>query len=210
MPKPHEQYETYYAMYAHFNAALFDGALAPAVLTFSRQSGTLGFFSPERWEAGGKTSHEIALNPSYLQARSPIEVASTLVHEMVHAWQAQHGTVPRGGYHDRQWAAKMDSIGLAPTSTGLPGGRRTGDRMTHLVVDGGPFSRAWHRAPRRCTLPWLARPDAAGKGRRAASKVKYTCEGECGCNVWGKPGLVIRCVESRTLFVAAEATDGDE
>jgi hypothetical protein len=43
-----------------------------------------GFFAPERWEKGNAVKHEISLNPSHLRSRKPIEVASTLVHEMVH------------------------------------------------------------------------------------------------------------------------------
>jgi len=37
---------------------------------------------------------------------------------MVHQWQQHHGKPGRRGYHNKQWAAKMNSVGLVPTHTG--------------------------------------------------------------------------------------------
>src|SRR4051812_47129509 len=86
------QFDAYQGMYDFFNRVLFAGELAPVLLNFSRASKTLGFFAPERWEnAGAEVTHEISLNPAHLKSRPPREVASTLVHEMVHAWQQGHG-----------------------------------------------------------------------------------------------------------------------
>ena len=43
----------------------------------------------------------------------PIEESmGTLVHEMVHFWQQEFGTPSRRGYHNREWADKMEALGL--------------------------------------------------------------------------------------------------
>jgi hypothetical protein len=82
----------------------------------------------------------------------------------------------------------MREIGLIPTATGEPGGKETGQKVTHIVEGGGRFEKA-------CTA-FLARnlailyQDRAGNGeaakKKAASKTKYTCPG-CGFNAWAKP-----------------------
>ncbi|MCM5163877.1 sprT domain-containing protein, partial [Escherichia coli] len=46
------------------------------------------------------------------------------------------------GYHDRVWGEKMEQIGLMPSNTGLPGGRKTGQQMTHYIIRGGRFQTA--------------------------------------------------------------------
>jgi predicted SprT family Zn-dependent metalloprotease len=202
-PTP-KQAAAYQAMYDHFNEKLFRGALAPVLLNFSRKANTLGFFAPERWVGDRKrTHHEISLNPAYLATREPREVASTLVHEMVHAWQEQYGEPSRTGYHNKQWASKMESVGLTPSSTGMPGGARVGQRMSHYIEDGGAFARAFARMPKRCWFPWVCGESEEGRKRRersARSKTKYECP-SCETNVWGKPGLLIQCAVCDELLV---------
>jgi hypothetical protein len=57
--------------------------------------------------------------------------------------QHQFGKPPRNSYHDKQWAGKMRQIGLIPTATGEEGGKETGQKMHHLIEEGGPFQRAF-------------------------------------------------------------------
>ncbi len=104
----------------------------------------LGFFYPERF-SNRQTAicNEIALNPAYFLDRGCKDVMSTLVHEMVHAWQHHFGKAGRRGYHNKQWAAKMVQVGLLPTSTGIAGGKQTGQRVSHLVMHDGEFDRAY-------------------------------------------------------------------
>jgi hypothetical protein len=107
------QFSAYRQMWDYFNVMLFAGILRPVILNFSRAANSLGFFAPLRWQHGaGATTHEISLNPVYLKRRSPRDVASTLVHEMAHLWQQEHGTPGRRGYHNEEWARKMDELGL--------------------------------------------------------------------------------------------------
>lgn len=193
-----EQFRAYQAMYDYFNAVLFLGSLSPVLLNFSRAGRAYGFFAPERWESADARTHEISLNPHHLLTRPAIETTSTLVHEMVHLWQWEQGKTSRRGYHNQEWAEKMQAVGLMPSDTGLPGGRLTGQRMTHYIIDSGPFSLAFAEMPSEHLLPWQALPDpqtAAGgakKGAMSRNKAVYSCPNGHG-KVWGKPELDIRC-----------------
>lgn len=79
------------------------------------------------------------MNPAYFAVCPPEEVMQTLVHEMVHLWQYHFGKPGRRGYHNKEWANKMESIGLMPSSTGQPGGKRTGDKMADYIIEGSVF-----------------------------------------------------------------------
>lgn len=192
----------------YFDNELFDRSLKPCLLNLSRsRRGVRGFFAPKRWESALETSEaigEISLNPTNLRGRTACEVASTFVHEMVHLWQEQFGRPGRRGYHNRQWASKMEEIGLIPTSTGVPGGRKIGERMTHYILEGGAFSRAWEKLeagnqlPFTCTeggffpVPVAIAAQIVPEARRKRNKVKYACV-RCKTNVWGKAGLPLIC-----------------
>ncbi|KQP14781.1 SprT-like domain-containing protein [Pseudorhodoferax sp. Leaf267] len=135
-----ETYDELQVAYSHFNARLFDGALPDCLITLQREKSTCGYFSAKRFaRADGETTDEIALNPSYFAAVPLVETMQTLVHEMVHLWQHHYGAPGRVRYHNEEWAAKMEGIGLMPSSTGRPGGKRTGDKMSDYAVEGGPF-----------------------------------------------------------------------
>ena len=173
-----EQFAAYQALAQDFNEQLFAGELPSVLLNFSRKGRrTRGFFAPHRWEKGAAITHEISLNPQILKERAPIDTAATLVHEQCHLWQCVFGTPSRAGYHNREWAKKMAAVGLMPSHTGEPGGQRTGQRMSHYVLPGGPFARAFQEMLAEYLLPWLAR-EAPGPSRaRRPSKVKYRCPG---------------------------------
>jgi hypothetical protein len=201
------QFVAFGAMFAYFNRELFEGRLPDCMLNFSRKAKTLGFFAPDRWENGAKKRHEISVNPSWLKLRKPIETASTLVHEMAHLWQQEHGEPSRSGYHNKEWAAKMRAVGLIPSSTGEPGGKETGQHMTHYVDAGGAFARAFARMPKGYSLPWMGVAELedakSPKPKTDASKSKYTCPG-CDANVWGKPDLEIQCIACEETFELAD------
>jgi hypothetical protein len=184
----------FYVAYAHFNAALFDGELPECLITMQRRKGSRGYFAGERFghrEDEETILDEIALNPATFIGRTDREIISTLVHEMAHLWQHHFGKPGRGRYHNKQWAAKMDELGLTPSHTGEPGGKRTGERVSHYIVEGGPYARAWDALP-GFRLDYQdrisGRPPAPGK-----VKCKYVCEG-CDIHVWGKSDLQILCV----------------
>ena len=213
-----KQFNAYQAMFDHFNRTLFGAKLRPVLLNFSRHAGALGFFAPSRWATGTGTDvkqdvrHEISLNPAWLRSRPPIDVASTLVHEMVHLWQQDNGQPSRRGYHNEQWARAMESVGLIPSSTARPGGARVGQKVSHYIEAGGRFEKAFSKLPKRCRLPWTCEEldPVAKKKAKQKNKVKYTCPG-CGANVWGKPSLAVGCLECEEQFQEdGGAGDGGE
>ena len=128
--------------YNHFNATLFEGKLPKVLFTVQRQKNVMGYFSLERWTSvGGDRCHEIAINPAYIARAALLEVFQTLCHEMAHCFQHCYGNPSRTAYHNKEWADHMESIGLMPSATGLPGGARTGQKMNDYPLKGGAFIR---------------------------------------------------------------------
>lgn len=129
--------------YDFFNEKLFNKGLPDMLITLQRGKNTFGYFAPERF-TGESNLSELAMNPDYFGGRSLADTLSTLVHEMVHVWQYHTPDVKkcRGGYHDRVWGGKMEQIGLMPSNTGQPGGKKNGQQMTHYIIRGGQFQNA--------------------------------------------------------------------
>jgi len=213
-PITEREYHAFQVAYDFFNAELFAGTLPHVLVTLQRKANAKGYFSPDRFEGRSEkvTAHELAMNPDVFTGRTDEEICSTLAHEMAHVWQQTHGTPSRGGYHNKQWAAKMKEIGLYPSDTGEPTGKETGQHMTHYIVRGGPYQTAFTRlAGSGFRLNWqshdyrtaLGGTGVAGGGmvvgkagvdrkKKAASKTKYTCP-QCGANAWAKPQTLLIC-----------------
>lgn len=187
--------------YEHFNKALFGGKLPTCVITLHRKKGAKGYFWGDTWNAReGKTiKDEIALNPETFRERSTEEVYSTLVHEMCHLQQHHFGKPSRSGYHNKEWAQMMEAVGLIPTDTGAIGGKKTGQRVTHVIEPGGAFEKSCADLLKKgFEIPWEARTGNAAKAKKkAASKTKYTCP-DCGSNAWAKPDTSLMCGDCLT------------
>jgi len=202
-----DQFAKYQELYNYFNKKLFEGKLPAIILNFSRQANVAGFFAPDRWisSQGTDKTHEISINPTYMANVDFIEVCQTLVHEQAHLWQMAFGKPSRTGYHNKEWAKKMESIGLMPSSTGKEGGKKVGQKMSDYVIQGGIFEKVFKELPENIALPWVANErrsidqDAGEEGNGSSnaepkpkSKIKYTCQ-SCGLNVWGKPDIDVYC-----------------
>lgn len=175
--------------FGHFNQALFDGELPPVVITMIRKKNSAGYFHAEQWSAkSGEKLHQINMSPNCFDD-SLKEVLSTLAHEQAHLWQEVYGKPSRNGYHNKEWAAKMHAIGLAPDNGK---GGETGQRVSHNIKKDGPFDRAADALIQ--AQGWDAMPLYSGlqKSKSKNSRAKYTCP-VCLASVWGKPGLGIRC-----------------
>lgn len=126
-----------------FNKKLFGGELPKCLITIQRKNNAFGFFSSKKFvNSSGEKIDEIAMNPSYFGVRPIAETLSTLVHEQCHQWQYCFGQPTRGRYHNKEWADKMEEIGLVPSSTGLKGGKRVGQQVSHYIKEGGAFEQA--------------------------------------------------------------------
>jgi hypothetical protein len=210
-----EQWASYQSAFDYFNIVLFNGELPRCILNFSRHAKAYGFFAPVRWSKGETITHEISLNPDTF-SRPLMATMATLVHEMCHLWDWEQGNTSSRGYHGKSWADQMEAIGLMPTDTGLPGGKRTGFKVTHSIESDGLFEQAFKRMPTDYLIPWqsatIARlPTKPGEGEagkaskagtqsaRTRNKVKYSCPG-CSLNVWGRSGLRLMCSECDRLL----------
>ena len=92
----------------------------------------------------------------------------------------------------------MESMGLMPSATGAQGGKKTGQRVTHYITEGGKFDKI--------TTQWTSKNQtlffqdvAVAATSKNKNKVKYTCP-SCETNVWGKADLNIRCDDCDEQF----------
>ena len=145
---------------------------------------------------------EIALNPAHFQGRTTEEILSTLVHEMVHQWQAWFGKPSRSGYHNKEWADKMESVGLMPSDTGQPGGRRTGQKVTHYIVAGGSFERVTADLIASGFAIELVEFTSKPQPKKRDSKTRYQCPG-CHTKAWAKPDVKLTCDDCDRLLIAS-------
>lgn len=198
-----DQFGKYSQAWEYYNQKLFDGELSPCLLNFSRHKkrGAYGFFAAKKWHKGDEVIHEISLCPETLSLGA-LEMMQTLVHEMVHQWQEDHGSPSRNGYHNAEWAAKMCSIGLIPTDTGEPGGKQTGQKIVDYPEVDGAFIKAFVAMPPEYLIPWLS-----GAGEAAPPKppkqppqiFKYACG--CGNEFKSKSDeLDVTCNQCDEVF----------
>ena len=208
------------------NSELFNGKLPYCLITLARHPRSLGYFSPDRFglRRGNGSVHEIAINPQYLRTEPVISTLATIAHEMCHLWQQDFGRPSRGGYHNREFAEQMKSIGLQPSSTGAPGGAETGQNMSDYPIACGPFERVANAmiaagfepsffdrnepTDREHTIHFVEgepadRPVEFGTPGLSGKRQKYKCVSPaCRVAVWGRPALKIICGECGTPFVA--------
>ncbi|AID28402.1 peptidase [Mesorhizobium huakuii] len=208
-------YEGLNRAYGFFNERLFGGTLPPCLITMQRKAKAHGYFAGGRFGSkdGAVVTDEIALNPSHFHERSTEQSLSTLVHEMVHLWQHHFGKVSRGGYHNAEWATKMKEIGLVPSDTGQPGGKQTGQRVSHYIADGGAYRVAFVELEASGFDALYVELWAEGAGRakrkaKNASKSRYTCP-DCGLNAWAKPAAPLICGDCGVRMKAPEG-EGEE
>jgi hypothetical protein len=145
-----QQFSTLDDLYAFYNVELFGAALPECIVNLSRRPNSRGFFVPNLWIAvyANKSEeeeylHEISLNPDYL-LRPYMDWHSTFVHEMVHLWQHEFGKPARAYFHNREWVNKMEEIGLIPSDTGKPGGKKIGQSIAHYIAPEGLFAQVFN------------------------------------------------------------------
>ena len=205
-----DTYDALQKAYDFYNWKLFNDELPNCLMTLQRKNGTYGYFCPSNTHNDdGCLSDEIALNPSFFPTRPIEETLSTLVHEQVHLWQSHFGTPGRARYHNREWANKMITVGLQPTSTGAVGGRETGDKMTHFILPFGRFAVATEALINTAfKIPWtqaIIRGDqdderkTKNKNDKNGKRVKYTCP-ICQLNMWGQHNAKIDCHNHKILM----------
>jgi len=152
-------YATLQSAYDHFNAELFQGQLPHCLITLRSASRVYGYHHAERFiSPKGEQIDEMGLHPGFFSLRPVESVLSTLVHEMAHHWQQHFGTPSISNAHNQEWAKKMESLGLMPSETGLPGGKRTGRSMSHYIIPDGIYLASCRKLVESgFVIPWLDR-----------------------------------------------------
>jgi predicted SprT family Zn-dependent metalloprotease len=200
-----EDYLSIERAFKFYNEKIFDGQLQPTAFTIARQSRMIACFRPISFvtRQGGEEMSEISFNPDYLD-RTVEEIVSTLVHEMFHLAQYQYGDPSRNGYHNKEWGSWMEKAGLTPSSTGQEGGKRTGQKMSHVIIPeglfevvtkqlvGDNFKLKWCSVVAKGAVDPDDDEDGKPKKKKAKSKLKYTCP-ECKQNAWAKPDTPLMC-----------------
>ncbi len=136
-------YEALEKAFDHFNQTLFDGKLPRCLITLRSNRGYAGSLSKERWlHPNGTKTHELSINPLFINDQCLIKLFEVIVHEQAHLFHVLNGTSCRYGYHDKNWAETMESLGLVPSHNGEVGGKKTGQKMSQYVLKGGTFYEA--------------------------------------------------------------------
>ncbi len=183
--KPMETYDVLREAFQFFNRELFNNKLSDCLILLHRHRSAYGYFWAEQFT--GKV-HEIALNPTHIRTRKPRDTFGTLVHEMVHQLQQEHGKPPKGAYHNKQWAGMMKQIGLQPDDGE---GNETGRKVSHKIIKDGPFCVAFEKLNSRLDLNLLGTMPNVKKEKCKTSKFKFECS--CGQNAWAKESAFLIC-----------------
>ena len=189
--------------YNYFKKILFINRLSPVVLTLNRNTKSAGYYMPSAWVVESQIIlPEININPAMLQLEPQI-VASILVHEACHHLQYMYGKPSRGGYHNKQFAKLMAYMGLMCSDTCMPGGKTTGQRMGHYIINGGLFEQAFQAMPREYLIPFTSYngPKKLRHSPRSKNKIKYECP-VCDTALWGKPNQNVGCLNCKTKLIA--------
>ena len=115
----------------------------------------------------------------------------------------------RSAYHNREWAGEMLRLGLHPSNTGRPGGRMTGQQVSHFIMPGSRFDLAaqellatgfvitWfdHHGVRREPFD----PDALIVRARSGLRIKFCCP-DCHASAWGKASLNLFCLDCQQVM----------
>ena len=127
-----------------------------------------------------------------------MDILSTLVHEMCHLQQQQLGTPPKNAYHNKEWGSLMRAVGLYPSSTGEPGGKRTGIRVSHYIIQDGPFvGAADELLDSGFDLPYYRLPNPTKEIKKAPV---FVCD-KCEQKARGKKDLQVTCTHCDTKML---------
>ena len=96
----------------------------------------------------------------------------------------------------------MSYLGLMCSDTFKPGGKTTGQRMGHYIIEGGRFEQAYLAMPKEYLLPFTSFTSPQKQTAIAINKnkIKYECT-TCYTTVWGKPNLHVVCGECQSKLI---------
>ena len=137
------QYRELQYAFRRINKRLFKGALPNCLLTLQRKPRTRGYMSPAKFESRKNSVtvlDEIAINPAEMPEMTDAAILATLALNMCRVWQVHFGKPGRGRYINKELADRMQVIGMISSSTGKPGGKRTGQHTGGYIQSGVPVA----------------------------------------------------------------------
>lgn len=193
------EYTSIQQAYDYFNNILFAGKLPYVMITLQHGKRYNGYAWQDKFISRNNDAEhkicELALNPDAFNRRSDKDILSTLVHEQCHIWQFTHGKTSRNGYHNKQWGDKMKEVGLYPSATGSEGGKETGQKMTHYIINQGAFDTHCNTLiTGGFKLNWQSFAEAGKDNKKKQTRAKFVCP-ECDQAAWAKPTARLYCGE---------------
>jgi len=185
-------------LFAAINDRFYDGELTKPVITVSPDTkGYYGWCTAwKAWMDENDGYYEINLCAEYL-SRPFEEVAETMMHEMVHLHNLQHGikdTSRQGTYHNKNYKKAAEYHGLTVTKND-----KYGWCETHLNDEGREFLQTFEDT--KFELHRKALPKKVKATPKRQSK-KYVCP-ICGSFVRSSDEVHIGCMDCMIVMVEA-------
>lgn len=191
-------------MFDLLNAEFFESELSRPTITIQSTPKAYGHFSlrEDTWVSKLGGTHEINLGAGTL-TRPIEEVAATLLHEMVHYYNYEHGIqdCSRGNtYHNRRFKAAAESHGLCVSHSDKYGWSHTSpsDALLEFVLDNdltdiliGRNEFSGFRMPGTGTHSGTF---VAGPERPKSSSRKYVCPC-CGMSIRATKAVNVACLD---------------
>ena len=196
------------------NEAFFESELSRPTITIQSTPKAYGHFSlrDDTWVSKTGISHEINIGAGTL-ARPIEEVAATLLHEMVHYYNYEHGIqdCSRGGtYHNRRFKEAAEARGLIISHHEKYGWSLTepGDELLELILDNDLTDilisrnefygiRVPGTGTHSTTTPPMETP------RKKSSTRKYICPC-CGMSVRATREVRVMCMDCMEQLIMVE------
>ncbi len=195
------------------NEAFFEDALSRPTITIQSTPKAYGHFSlrEDTWISKTGATHEINIGAGTL-ARPIENVCATLLHEMCHYWNYEHGVqdCSRGGtYHNKRFKEAAEARGLVITHSERYGWSHTepGDALLDFVLKYGLTDILINRneysgfqIPGTGTHSGTQTPTPPT--RKPSSTRKYICP-QCGMSVRATRAVNIGCLDCNVRMIPA-------
>ena len=195
------------------NEAFFESALSRPTITIQSTPRAYGHFSlrDDTWISKLGATHEINIGAGTL-ARPIENVCATLLHEMCHYWNYEHGVqdCSRGGtYHNKRFKETAEAHGLVITHSERYGWSHTepGDALLDFVLEYGLTDILINRNEYSGfqipgTGAHSGAPTPTPPTRKPSSTRKYICP-QCGMSVRATRAVNIGCLDCNVRMVPA-------
>jgi len=188
------------ALFDLFNQHFYNGELTRPAITVSPDGGrgAYGWCSvDEIWKNGDATHREINLCAEYLDRPMP-EVCGTMLHEMAHLYNLQHGIEDvsnNGYYHNKRFKDTAEAHGLVIEKH---------DKYGWTITTLTPEAAAWLAEALGDEVIHASRlPEGIGKGKRGGKSknrsIKYVCP-ICGTSIRATREVNVVCGDCGVPF----------